>query len=224
MASHSRTLAFDVYGTLVNTHGVVTALEKLIGDKASEFSMTWRDKQLEYSFRRALMQKYENFAVCICDALDYTCSFYQVEISIKEKNELLEIYFSLPPFNDVEDGLKKLKGNNRLFAFSNATSDMVNALLTKANIRHYFEGVVRVDDVKTFKPNPLAYTHFLQISEADIKSTWLISSNSFDVIGAASSGMHTAWVQRSDSTILDPWGVEPEITVKNLIELNEKIG
>ncbi|RMF46291.1 MAG: haloacid dehalogenase type II, partial [Deltaproteobacteria bacterium] len=50
------TLAFDVYGTLIDTHGVLTALEKLVGDKALAFSNSWRDKQLEYSFRKGLMQ------------------------------------------------------------------------------------------------------------------------------------------------------------------------
>ncbi len=68
------TLAFDVYGTLIDTNGVIIALEKHVGNKASEFSRTWREKQLEYSFRRGLMQNYENFDICTSNALDYTSS------------------------------------------------------------------------------------------------------------------------------------------------------
>ena len=49
------TLAFDVYGTLINTHGVLSLLDDMIGDNAQAFSNTWREKQLEYSFRRGLM-------------------------------------------------------------------------------------------------------------------------------------------------------------------------
>ena len=60
----SVTLAFDVYGTLIDTHGIISILHELIGDKAKDFSKTWRAKQLEYSFRRGLMQNYENFSVC----------------------------------------------------------------------------------------------------------------------------------------------------------------
>lgn len=74
------TLAFDVYGTLINTHGVMVALEKHV-DKASEFSRTWREKQLEYSFRRGLMQNYENFAICTSNALDYTSSYFNSTLS-----------------------------------------------------------------------------------------------------------------------------------------------
>jgi 2-haloacid dehalogenase len=66
------TLAFDVYGTLIDTGGVMVLLGKYVGDKAPEFSRVWREKQLEYSFRRGLMQNYENFALCTTNALDYT--------------------------------------------------------------------------------------------------------------------------------------------------------
>lgn len=53
------TLAFDVYGTLIDTNGVVEVLHNIVGDKAGDFSRSWREKQLEYSFRRGLMKKYE---------------------------------------------------------------------------------------------------------------------------------------------------------------------
>jgi len=220
----SLTLAFDVYGTLINTHGVVTELEKLTGDKATAFSHSWREKQLEYSFRRGLMQSYENFAVCTSNALDYTCRFHGVELTKKEKEKLLRSYRSLPAFKDVEDGLAKLKAKNyRLFAFSNGTEDAVEALLLKAGIRDFFQGIVSVDNLKTFKPNPAVYSHFLRESGAKSENTWLISSNSFDVIGAISSGMRAAWVRRSESAIFDPWGIEPTTIVENLGELDEKL-
>lgn len=221
----SITLAFDVYGTLIDTHGVVSALQVLIGDKANDFSQTWRDKQLEYSFRRGLMQNYETFAVCTSNALDYTCAFYEVELAQEQKNKLLESYRSLPAFKDVEGGLTKLKANNyRLYAFSNGTADAVDALLVAAGIRDYFDGVVSVDDLKSFKPSPAVYSHFLRESGTKGSNAWLISSNPFDVIGAISAGMRAAWVQRSKNAIFDPWGIEPTITVETLSELNGKIG
>jgi len=163
----SLTLAFDVYGTLIDTHGLVSALQKLIGDKATYFSHTWREKQLEYSFRRGLMQNYEPFSVCTSNALDYACAFYKVELTKKQKTNLLESYRSFPAFNDVEEGLTKLKANGyRLFAFSNGTADAVDALLVAAGIRDYFHGIVSVDDLKSFKPSPAVYSHFLRESEA----------------------------------------------------------
>ena len=82
------TLAFDVYGTLINTNGLVAKLHGLMGDKATAFSQTWRDKQLEYSFRRGLMQNYRDFSVCTAQALEYSCSFHRVSITENQRKEL----------------------------------------------------------------------------------------------------------------------------------------
>jgi 2-haloacid dehalogenase len=51
------TLAFDIYGTLVDPHAMEVHLEPLFGSQAKKASETWRDKQIEYSFRRALMER-----------------------------------------------------------------------------------------------------------------------------------------------------------------------
>jgi 2-haloacid dehalogenase len=218
------TLAFDVYGTLINTHGVLGALEKLVGDQAKQFSTTWREKQLEYSFRKGLMQNYETFAVCTSQALDYTCRYYQTDLSDKQRTELMGIYRVLPAFDDVKEGLTRLKeAGFRLYAFSNGAADALEVLLDNAGIRDLFLGVVSVDDIKSFKPNPAVYSHFLRQANSTGSDAWMISSNSFDVIGAISAGMKSAWIQRSPEALFDPWGIEPTITVTTLLELKEKL-
>lgn len=214
------TLAFDVYGTLINTHGVLAALEGLVGDRASAFSQTWRDKQLEYSFRRGLMQNYEPFAVCTSQALDYTCDFYKTPLTRQQKSQLLDLYRELPAFDDVKQGLTQLKeAGFRLFAFSNGEVAALERLLGAANIRELFLDLVSVDNLKSFKPNPAVYAHFLRQSHASGECAWLISSNPFDVIGAISAGMKSAWVRRSADAVFDPWGIEPTMTVSSLVDL-----
>ena len=218
------TLAFDVYGTLIDTHGVLTALEGLVGERAKAFSNTWRDKQLEYSFRKGLMQNYQTFAVCTRQALDYSCALHGVELSDKQKKEMMAIYRVLPAFEDASMGLDQLKDAGfRLFAFSNGEPEALESLLGNAGIRALFNGVVSVDGIKSFKPNPGVYSHFLRQSGATGGDAWLISSNPFDVIGALSAGMKSAWVKRSPEAIFDPWGMEPTLTVSSLIELADKI-
>lgn len=220
----SVTLAFDVYGTLIDTHGVVTALRGLVGEQAERFSQTWRDKQLEYSFRRGLMQNYQTFAVCTSDALDYTCAYYQTPLTQEQKNDLLGVYRVLPAFEDVKEGLTRLQAAGfRLYAFSNGSGEALEMLLSTAGIRELFLGIVTVDDLKSFKPNPGVYSHFLRQSGATGSSAWMISSNPFDVIGAISAGMKAAWVRRSPEAIFDPWGIEPTITVSSLLELDQQI-
>ena len=66
------TIAFDVYGTLVNPLAMADRLKSLVGDAAGRFDELWRTKQLEYSFRRGLMRAYQPFSVCTWEALLYT--------------------------------------------------------------------------------------------------------------------------------------------------------
>lgn len=220
----STTLAFDVYGTLIDTHDIVSKVQEVTEKDAEEFSRTWRDKQLEYSFRRGLMRKYENFAICTRDALKYTCAYHKISLTAEQTEILLEAYRTLPTYSDVKEGLTLLRSAGfRLYAFSNGSAMAVETLLATAGIRDLFLGVVSVDALKTFKPDPEVYQHFLKESGAGRENAWLISSNPFDVIGARAAGMHAAWVQRDGSAIFDPWGIEPTITVSSLSELSERI-
>ena len=220
----SVTLAFDVYGTLINTHGIVAILEKWLADDAQAFSQTWRDKQLEYTFRRGLMQNYQTFAVCTSNALDYSCNFYKVSLSKEQKQELLDGYKTLPAFDDVAGALAQLKDADfKLYAFSNGSKEAVEDLLVSAGIREFFYGIVSCADLKSFKPNPAVYSHFLRESAATHNEAWLISSNPFDVTGAISAGMRSVWLQRSQDSIFDPWDIEPTAIIESLKELSDVI-
>ena len=136
----------------------------------------------------------------------------------------MESYKTLPAFDDVREGLTAMKASgHKLYAFSNGNAEAVEMLLVTAGIRKYFDGVVSVDDLQTFKPNPDVYHHFMQQSSSDISSTWLVSSNPFDVIGAVNVGMRAAWVKRSEQALFDPWGIEPTISISSLIELDNQL-
>ncbi len=137
---------------------------------------------------------------------------------------MLESYKTLPAFDDVREGLTAMKNSgHKLYAFSNGSADAVETLLVTAGIRDFFDGVVSVDDLQTFKPNPSVYHHFMKQSDSSAAEAWLISSNPFDVIGAVNVGMSAAWVKRTEQAIFDPWGIEPTITISSLIELDEQL-
>ena len=120
--------------------------------------------------------------------------------------------------------MQKLKNSqHRLFAFSNGNKKTVEHLLESANLKQYFEEVVSVEDIRSFKPDPAVYNHFLNCAKAKNTDAWLISSNSFDVIGARASGMKAAWVRRSAKQIFDPWGIEPTMIISGLTELESAI-
>lgn len=217
------TLGFDIYGTLINPYGVTTKLAEYT-DQSAEFSRIWRDKQLEYTFKRGLMRRYENFAVCTRNALDYTDTLLNTGLDDQAKQALMDAYRVLPAFDDVVETLKLSKDAGfRLFGFSNGLQSAVEGLLEHAGISEYFDGVVSVDDLKTFKPNPDVYHYFIKSTGAEPGNAWLVSSNPFDVQGAINIGMKAAWLQRSHIVIFDPWGIEPTLRIKSLAELPELI-
>lgn len=217
-------LAFDIYGTLINPHGVVDELSRHVGERAQEFSNVWRDKQLEYTWRRALMQRYQNFPVCTRQALDYADTLLQTGLGDTAKASLMEVYRVLPAYDDVPVSLQALADAGfRMFGFSNGVADAISGLLEHAGIDQYFEGVVSVDALQTFKPDPDVYHHFIEVADTRAENCWLVSSNGFDVIGAVSAGMKAAWLRRSESVVFDPWEFEPTLVVRGLDELAKKI-
>ncbi|WP_028303374.1 haloacid dehalogenase type II [Oceanospirillum maris] len=213
-------LAFDVYGTLIDTQGVLAALAQVMGDAAPAFSKQWREKQLEYSFRRGLMRDYVDFSVCTRNALDYACLALKQPLEESTRQELMAVYKTLPAFPDALAGLKAAKeAGITCYAFSNGSASAVEGLLQHAGILDYFTGVISVESLQTFKPNPDVYQYLLNTAETKADNAWLISSNPFDVLGALNHGMKTAWVKRSDEAIFDPWGEEPTVVISNLTEL-----
>jgi 2-haloacid dehalogenase len=218
------TLGFDVYGTLIDTAGVTDALRNFAGDQAPALASLWREKQLEYSFRRGLMQNYCHFGICTRNALDYSCEALGITIPEQDRDALMDGYRVLPPFADVQEALPLLKKEGfRLFAFSNGRAQDVADLLQNSGIKSYFEDIISTDEIQSFKPNPAVYAHFLRRSGASGHQAWLISGNPFDVIGAISTGMMGAWVKRSSKALFDPWEIKPTITIESIVELAETI-
>jgi len=218
-------LAFDIYGTLIDPHGVVEQLQQKLGERAAEFSRVWREKQLEYSWRRGLMRRYADFGVCTRQALEYADRLMQTGFDEATKDALMGAYRELPAYPDVPAALELLKSADcRLYPFSNGTAGMVAAVLEHAGIDGYFEEIISVDDQQTFKPDPQVYHRVMEIAGVDPADCWLVSSNGFDVIGAVSAGMKAAWLKRIAGVVFDPWEIEPTVEIGRLDELPGKIG
>jgi 2-haloacid dehalogenase len=222
-------LAFDVYGTLIDTAGVVSRLTDVVGSDARAFSDLWRDKQLEYSFRRALMQRYRDFSVCVSESLDYCAARFAVTLTREVRQSLLDAFSILPAFDDARACLDEFDasgldaGEFDLYALSNGSRNAVERLLESAGLSDRFIDIVSVEEIKTFKPDPAVYQHFLKRAGVSAEQAWLISGNPFDVIGALSVGMRAAWVKRMPEAVYDPWDIDPTITVSGLDELKARM-
>lgn len=210
-------IGLDIYGTLVDPLEMNEHLRPFVGEKADQFSELWRRKQIEYTFRRALMRKYEDFGVCTRQSLVLTARALEVNLSEEDQETLIEEYQNLRPFPDVVPGIQALAEEGRVIvAFSNGVEATTRTLLDRAGILPHLDGVVSVDDLKTFKPDPEVYRYLSRSLERTPYDTWLVSSNPFDVIGAKNAGIRAAWVQRKPDALFDPWEIKPDLIVPDL--------
>ncbi len=214
------TLAFDVYGTLIDTTGVGLSLQVMVGEKSAQFTDLWRTKQLEYTWRYGLMGQYRNFRICTRQALDLCCEQLDCDLRETEKVALMEKYLELPAFDGVFAGLERLRtAGVPMYAFSNGVPEDLEKLLRNSQLYDFVDGIISVDDKQTFKPNPLVYQHCMDICGSGPDETWLISSNGFDVCGAVSVGMQAVWLQRNPAVIYDHWEFKPNHVVSSFSEM-----
>ena len=217
-----QTLAFDIYGTLIDPMALGQILDAMIGENARSFNNLWRDKQLEYSFRKAAMKKFNHFSECTTQALEYCDAFFKTGLSESQKSELLGMYRKLPAYPETQRCLQALKEKeHEIIAFSNGKKDDLISLFENAGIIQYFDQIISVDEVQTFKPSPEVYHLLSEKSTSPTENTWLISANSFDIIGASACGLKTIWLKRNPTAVFDPFGIQYTMTFNSLLEIVE---
>jgi 2-haloacid dehalogenase len=86
----------------------------------------------------------------------------------------------------------------------------------------FFERLLSVDAVHSFKPDPAVYVHAAVTMGAAIGELRLVSSNPFDVIGAGRAGMRSAWVDRAGS-VFDTVDLAPDLRVAGIDDLYFKL-
>ena len=217
-------IGFDVYGTLVDPLAMGRHLQAVAGDLAGQMSRLWREKQIEYTFRRALMQKYENFDVCTEQALVFAAKSLKLELRDEDRAALIEAYRRLPAFPDALPAIRKLKeAGFKLAAFSNGVETSLRSLLEHSGILPHLDAVISVDDLKTYKPDPRVYRYLAERLGLPLENTWLASSNGWDVMGAKAAGLRAAWIKRNQEAVLDPWGSSPDLIATDLQEFASRM-
>lgn len=217
-------LAFDMYGTLVDPIRIWKRVEEYVPDEdALGIAETWRQKQLEYTFRLTAMDEYEDFQQVTRKALDYALMAAGRDLGGGQKDTLIEQYNDLERFPDVQPGLERLKNaGHQMVIFSNGSPSMLEPLMEAAGLRAYFDEYISVDEVRAFKPSPKTYRRVAERLERPINEIRLVSSNPFDDIGAEAAGMRAAWVDRSGG-LFDTLRPLPDVIVGTLTELADAL-
>ena len=187
---------FDAYGTLFDVDHACKEMAIQLGDNWDKLSSIWRQKQLEYSWLHNSMNEYDSFWKITKDSLEYAMNSLSMN-SVKIKNELLDLYFKIGAFEEVNEVLKKIKKNKiKTAILSNGSYDMLNSAVKNSKFDELISEVISVDECKKFKPHRDVYNLVIDKFNINKKNCIFFSSNCWDIHGASNFGFQTVWVNR----------------------------
>jgi 2-haloacid dehalogenase len=211
-------VAFDMFGTLADTASVAGELAPACGERAGDVAAAWRVKQLEYMFRVTAMGQFPPFADLTRWSLASALAESGFSLPESRVGRLAGAYRRLRPYADVRPALAALREHGHaIVVFSVGPLAWLEELAS--SYRELVDDLVSAEQVGVYKPHPGIYRHLLTTTQTEPASTLLVSSNPFDIIGAGSVGLRTAWCKRQPSTLFDPWGPPPDHVITGLADL-----
>jgi 2-haloacid dehalogenase len=238
-------VVFDAYGTLYDIQSVAAVTEEAFPGYGDLITQIWRIKQLEYTWLRSLMQRYQDFSVITRDSLAYTLRVLGLRHDEDVFNRIMDKYLHLDPYPDAAAALAALRGR-KLAILSNGSTAMLNALVCNSGLDRVLDATISIDSQKIFKPAPQAYTLIEPVLGLPPAEVLFVSSNPWDACGAKAFGLNVAWIERvtpeamalacvkSDlvspltmfkaiRTQMDELGLEPDYRIHALAELPDLV-
>jgi 2-haloacid dehalogenase len=190
-----KAVVFDAYGTLFDIQSVADITEDAFPGYGEIITQVWRIKQLEYSWLRSLMRRYQDFAAVTRDSLAYTLRVLGLAYENEAFERVIEKYLHLDLYPDATAALTALRPR-QLAILSNGSPDMLHALVRNCGLDRLLDAAISVDAKKIFKPSPEAYEPIGEVLGTAPDEVLFVSSNPWDVAGAKSFGLNVAWIER----------------------------
>jgi 2-haloacid dehalogenase len=213
-----RACVFDAYGTLFDFGSAAARCEDELGDKVGPLTVLWRDKQLQYTWLRALQKRHADFWQVTGDALDYAMDTLGLA-SPALRARLMNLYLNLEAFPEVPGVLCQLKTRGLVTAIlSNGTPRMLSAAVDAAGLTNLLDAVLSVEAVGVYKPYPGVYQ--LAVDQLGIPADAIAfqSSNAWDAYAASAFGMRAVWCNRYEQRRERLPG-NPDAVIRSLNEL-----
>ncbi len=213
----TKVILFDAYGTLFDVNSAAEKCKDKIGDKWEVFANFWRTTQLEYTWLRSLMKRHKDFWKITEDSLEKSMKVFDININMK--NELLNLYKVLSPYDEVKDVLKNLRKKNlKLAILSNGTPSLLKELVKNNDLNNLFDDLFSVEEVKIYKPDSAVYSIPVTKYKVTPDEITFLSANTWDVSGGGNYGYNSVWVNRNKSHF-DYLDYKPKNEIGNLSQL-----
>ncbi|WP_179405272.1 haloacid dehalogenase type II [Burkholderia guangdongensis] len=218
-------ILFDAYGTLFDVHAVVAAAEQMFPGHGDRLSQLWRRKQLEYSQLRTLADpggaRYRPFWDVTLDALRFATRSLGLALNRAAEKRLMDEYACLSTYPDTVPALRRLRARTprpSLAILSNGNPQMLDIGVKSAGMTGLFDRVLSVDAVRSYKPCPAAYALGTDAFGGNPRDFLFVSSNGWDVAGAAWFGYTTFWLNRTGAPA-EELGAPPDGTGSGMADL-----
>lgn len=221
--SSVKACVFDAYGTLFDVNSAVARHGKAIGDDADTLSALWRTKQLEYTWLRSLMGQHRDFWAVTGDALDFALESTGHDEPVL-RSRLMEAYLALDAYPEVPEVLERLAAHKITAALlSNGTPEMLAAAVGNSGIAAHLKMILSIEEVGIYKPHPTVYQLAVDRLRVEPSEIAFLSSNAWDIAGAASFGFRAIWINRYSRPAEHLPG-KPEAEIHSLSELPKLLG
>jgi 2-haloacid dehalogenase len=138
--------------------------------------------------------------------------------------ELMELYLAILPYAETVETVTKLKAaKKRTAILSNGSLTMLTAAVNHSRLTPHLDAVLTVDDIGIYKPHPRVYQMAVDRLEVQPEQVLFVSSNAWDVAGAAHFGFQVVWCNRMGSLPENLPG-KPVAEIKSLDEVLGLLG
>ncbi len=218
-----RAAVFDAYGTVFDFNSAAARCRAALRGKANQLSPLWRDKQLQYTWLRALMGRHADFWQVTSEALDYSLETLGIaDAALKER--LMDCYLTLDCFPEVPALLRQLKAAGLTTAIlSNGSPSMLAAAVEGAGLGELLDAVLSVEEAGVFKPHPKVYQLAVDRLGVPAGAIVFLSSNAWDAHAASAFGCKVVWCNRYGQRRERLPG-RPDAEVRSLAELPALLG
>ena len=218
-----RACIFDAYGTLFDYRSAASRCRDVLGENFDQVNALWREKQLQYSWLRAIQGRHVDFWQVTGEALDFALDTAAIADSTV-RDRLMAMYLILDAFPEVPDMLKRLNvAGLKTAILSNGSPEMLDAAVRNAGIGSLLDAVLSVEAVGVYKPHPKVYQY--AIDQLGIKAGEIAfqSSNAWDAHAASLCGMRVIWCNRYRQRTERLPGL-PDFEIASLAELPDLVG
>ncbi|WP_049924696.1 haloacid dehalogenase type II [Halopiger djelfimassiliensis] len=218
------TIAFDSYGTLVDVSAVAEALSDHLEEHDPDLvAKLWRERSLTYAMVGNAIGEYDAFYGMNRHALRYALETVGAGVGEDEREAILSTYHELPVFDDVRDGLERLRElGYDCYVVSNGNEGMLESMVDHADLETLLAGTISADEVERFKPVPDLYRHAADRIGTPVEAIAFVAAGWWDVPGAINAGMQGVWINRQ-GTRWGPYETDPDLTIERIPELVDEL-